>query len=30
VLIVESLENGIATTAKFFDELGGIRARRAS
>jgi Fic family protein len=29
-LVVESLENGIDTTAKFFDELGGIKARRAS
>jgi Fic family protein len=30
VLIVESLENSIDTTTKFFDELGGLRARRAS
>jgi hypothetical protein len=30
VLVVESLENGIDTTTKFFDELGGLRARRAS
>jgi Fic family protein len=29
-LMVESLENGIDTTTKFFDELGGLRARRAS
>ncbi|MBN2573844.1 MAG: Fic family protein [Deltaproteobacteria bacterium] len=29
-LIVESLENSIDTTTKFFDELGGLRARRAS
>jgi len=30
ILIVESLENSIDTTTKFFDELGGLRARRAS
>jgi Fic family protein len=30
VLVVESLENGIDTTAKFFDELLGLKARRAS
>lgn len=30
MLIVESLENSIDTTTKFFDELGGLRARRAS
>jgi Fic family protein len=30
VLIVESLENGIDTTTRFFDELEGLRARRAS
>ena len=29
-LIVESLENGIDTTTKFFDELDGLKARRAS
>jgi Fic family protein len=29
-LMVESLENGIDTTTKFFDELGGLRTRRAS
>ena len=29
-LVVESLENGINTTTKFFDELGGLKARRAS
>jgi len=29
-LVVESLENGIDTTTKFFDELDGLRARRAS
>lgn len=29
-LLVESLENGIDTTARFFDELDGLRARRAS
>ncbi len=27
-LVVESLENGIDTTTKFFDELGGLKARR--
>lgn len=30
VLVVEALENGIETTTRFFDELGGLRARRAS
>ncbi len=30
LLIVEALENSIDTTTKFFDELGGLRARRAS
>jgi Fic family protein len=30
VLVVEALENSIDTTTKFFDELGGLRARRAS
>jgi Fic family protein len=30
VLIVESLENGIDTTTRFFDELGGLKTRRAS
>lgn len=30
LLIVEALENGIETTTRFFDELGGLRARRAS
>jgi Fic family protein len=29
-LVVESLENGIDTTTRFFDELGGLRTRRAS
>jgi Fic family protein len=29
-LVVESLENGINTTTKFFEELGGLKARRAS
>lgn len=29
-LVVESLENGIDTSTRFFDELGGLRARRAS
>jgi Fic family protein len=29
-LVVESLENGIDTTTKFFDELDGLKARRAS
>ena len=29
-LIVESLENSIETTAKFFDELNGLRVKRAS
>jgi Fic family protein len=29
-LIVESLENSIDTTAKFFDELSGLRVRCAS
>jgi Fic family protein len=30
VLMVEALENGIETTTRFFDELDGLRARRAS
>jgi Fic family protein len=30
VLIVEALENSIDTTTKFFDELDGLRAQRAS
>ena len=30
VLIVEALENSIDTTTKFFDELDGLRTRRAS
>ncbi len=30
ILVLEALENSIDTTAKFFDELGGLRARRAS
>ena len=30
VLVVEALENSIDTTTKFFDELDGLRARRAS
>jgi hypothetical protein len=29
-LVVEALENSIDTTTKFFDELDGLRARRAS
>jgi Fic family protein len=29
-LIVEALENSIETTTRFFDELDGLRARRAS
>lgn len=29
-LILESLENGIDTTARFFEELSGLRIRRAS
>jgi len=29
-LIVESLENSIDTTARFFDELSGLRVRCAS
>lgn len=29
-LVVESLENSIETTAKFLDELNGLRVRRAS
>jgi Fic family protein len=29
-LILESLENSIDTTARFFDELSGLRVRRAS
>jgi Fic family protein len=29
-LVVESLENSIDTTTRFFDELDGLRARRAS
>jgi Fic family protein len=29
-LVVESLENSIATTTRFFDELDGLKARRAS
>ncbi len=29
-LVIESLENSIATTGKFFEELNGLRLRRAS
>jgi Fic family protein len=29
-LVIESLENGIETTAKFLDELNGLRVKRAS
>jgi Fic family protein len=29
-LVIESLENGIDTTAKFLDELNGLRVKRAS
>jgi hypothetical protein len=29
-LIVESLDNAIETTTKFFAEIGGLRVRRAS
>ena len=29
-LILESLQNGIETTAKFYEELQGLRVRRAS
>jgi Fic family protein len=29
-LVVESLENGIDTTTRFFEELDGLKARRAS
>ena len=29
-LVIESLENSIDTTAKFFDELAGLRLKRAS
>jgi hypothetical protein len=29
-LVVESLENSIETTAKFLDELNGLRVKRAS
>jgi hypothetical protein len=29
-LILESLENSIDTTAKFFGELAGLRLKRAS
>jgi Fic family protein len=29
-LVVESLENGIDTTTRFFDELDGLKTRRAS
>ncbi len=29
-LIIESLENSIETTAKFLDEINGLRVKRAS
>ena len=29
-LVIESLENSIETTAKFLDELNGLRVKRAS
>jgi Fic family protein len=29
-LVIESLENAIETTAKFLDELNGLRVKRAS
>ena len=29
-LVVESLENSIETTAKFLDEINGLRVKRAS
>jgi len=30
ILVVESLENSIETTAKFLDEINGLRVKRAS